>query len=408
MRSLALVVLVTALVPAAARAQTPPPDTPFTLSAAIDRAMSANPAILAARTRRAIGTAGLAVAGERLNPEGRVELDRDTPRQTYALAMPLELGGKRRSRIAVAEAELRTADAEIAQVIADTRNAVRRAYFDRVLAEARLSLLDDVQSIMTRARDAAQQRFDAGDVPRLEVLQAELALATAQNETTGARGTVAATRSQFNALLGLSLDAPTTLVPVTLDAAITFDVAIARAQASNAELAVISRRLDAQRARIALAKSLRTPDVTPEGALTHGFDEEAGFQTGWRAVLAVTLPIFTTHKAGVTFEEAALTQLTAERSAVVARITSEVAAATTVADAQRQQYIRYRDQIIPQARQVEQMADDAYRLGRTGIAEYLLALQAARDVRLRSLQAEADLQAALTELERAMGTPLQP
>ena len=83
-------------------------------------------------------------------------------------------------------------------------------------------------------------------------------------------------------------------------------------------------------------------------------------------------------------------------------------AATAVAEAQRQQVARYRDAIIPQAVQVETMADDAYRLGQTGIAAYLQALQATRDVRLRALQAEADLQIALADLEKAVGAPLQP
>jgi hypothetical protein len=90
------------------------------------------------------------------------------------------------------------------------------------------------------------------------------------------------------------------------------------------------------------------------------------------------------------------------------RITGEVTAAVRLAEAQRQQFIRYRDQILPSAMQVETMADDAYRLGQTGIAAYLQALQATRDARLRSLQSEADLQAALTDLERATGAPLQP
>jgi hypothetical protein len=99
-------------------------------------------------------------------------------------------------------------------------------------------------------------------------------------------------------------------------------------------------------------------------------------------------------------------QITAERNAALARISGEVTAAAVVADAQRQQFIRYRDQIIPQAQQVETMAEDSYRLGQTGITAYLQALQASRDVRLRSLQAAADFQTALSDLERAIGAPL--
>ena len=56
------------------------------------------------------------------------------------------------------------------------------------------------------------------------------------------------------------------------------------------------------------------------------------------------------------------------------------------------------------------------RMAGEGLAEYeqrindraLEALQATRDVRMRALQAEADLQLALSDLERAMGAPLQP
>ena len=83
-------------------------------------------------------------------------------------------------------------------------------------------------------------------------------------------------------------------------------------------------------------------------------------------------------------------------------------AAAAVADAQRQQYVRYRDEILPQALEVERMAEDSYRLGQTGIAAYLQALQSTRDVRLRAIQSAADLQNALADLERAIGAPLTP
>src|SRR5262245_60524314 len=238
--------LVALLAPRPAFAQAPSAPQ-LTLAGALERAMAANPAILAAQGRRAIGTAGVAVAGERLNPEGRLEFDRDTPRQAYTLAVPLELGGKRSRRLAVAEATVRTTDAEIAQIIAETRNAVRRAYFDRAVAEARLALFEDLQTITTRVRDAAQQRFDAGDAPRLEVLQAQLALAQAENQVPGARGTATSARMQFNALLGLPVDAQTTLAPPALEAPMSYEAALTRAKTASAELVVLDRRLDEQR-----------------------------------------------------------------------------------------------------------------------------------------------------------------
>ena len=386
-------------------AQTPDVPTSLTLEAALARAEAVNPAIVAARSRRAIGMAEIAVARQRINPEARVELERETPTQAYGVSLPLELGGKRSRRIAVSTAALRTAEAQIAQTIIEVRADVRRAYFDRLIADARVTLAEELRMLATRLRDTAQQRFDAGDAPRLEVLQAQLALAEADNQAVGAVGTATAARAALNALLGLRLDATVTL-ETSLDgsAAPAAAAALSQARSLNADLLVLDRRLEEQRARLALARALQTPDVTPEGMITHGAEPE--FNTGWRASVGVALPIFTRHRAGVALEQATLAQLTAERDATLARVTGAVVGASVLAESQRTQYLRYRDQIVPQALEVERLAEDSYRLGQTGIAAYLLALQSSRDVRLRSLEAVAGFQNALSDLERAVGAPL--
>ena len=105
-------------------------------------------------------------------------------------------------------------------------------------------------------------------------------------------------------------------------------------------------------------------------------------------------------------EEATLTQLTAQRTAVLARVTGDVTSASALAEAERLTYLRYRDQILPQAQEMERMAEDSYRLGQTNIAALLQALQQSRQVRLQSLQTASDLQNALSDLERAIGAPI--
>jgi cobalt-zinc-cadmium efflux system outer membrane protein len=105
-------------------------------------------------------------------------------------------------------------------------------------------------------------------------------------------------------------------------------------------------------------------------------------------------------------EQATLDQLTAQRQATLARVDGQVTAAAVTAEAQRQMYVRYRSEIVPQAQQVEQLAQDAYQLGQTGIVSLLQALQASRDIRLRALDAASQFQTALADLERAIGAPL--
>jgi cobalt-zinc-cadmium efflux system outer membrane protein len=397
------VLLLMAAPAAPAHAQQPQP-APLTYQAALARALSANPSLVAARLKRSIAVASRDVAAERLNPEFRAEFAKETPKEGYTLALPWETGGKRGKRIAVADAAIATGDAELAVAIAEVQAGVRRAFVARFIAESRRAVLEELQGLAQRVRDAAQARFETGDAPRLELLQAQLALADAENQAVAARGEVDATRASLNALLGYPLDAPTPIeLTLNVGPALAVDAALARARSGNAELAVFDRRLDEQRARLALAKAMRQPDITPEGTLTRRAEPE--FTTGWRAAVAVSLPIFTAHQAGVHVEEAALQQLTAERESVLARISGEVTAAAAIAEAQRQQFVRYRDEIVPQAQDVERMAEDSYRLGQTNIAAYLQALQSTRDVRLRAIQSAADLQNALAELEKSIGAP---
>ena len=382
-----------------------PTSEPLTLQAALDRALAANQSIAAVRLRGPIAAAGLAVARERLNPEASVEFEKETPKQAYGISFPLELGGKRSKRIAVGEATVRAGEAEVALVIAQVRNDVRRAYFGLLAAETRYSLMQEIRDIAARARDAAQQRFDAGGAPRLEVMQAELAMASADNDAAAARGEADGARAELNALLAQPLDAAITLsTPFDSGISLTRESALTFAHAANTELRVLDRQIEAQRARIELASALRVPDLTPTATLTH--DALPEFDWGWRAGLAVAVPLFTTHGAGVQVEQSTLEQLSAQRQASLSRIDALVSSAAVLADTRRQLYLRYRDEIIPLAQQVEQVAQDSYQLGQTGIVALLQALQSSRDVRLRSLEAASQFQGSLADLERAIGAQL--
>ena len=396
--------VMTALVIAPVAAQLAPADS-LTLQAAIDRALAANPTLAAVRLASAINLAGLALARERPNPEATVEFEKETPKQAFGVALPIELGGKRTKRIAVSQATIRAGEAELAATIAQVRNDVRRAYYAVLVADARSSVLRELRDLSQRVRDTAQARFETGDAPRLEVLQASLALAGAENEAIAAQGVSVAARTRLNALLGQPLDTMQPLsTPLAGGGPIATDAAVDLARTGSAELAVLDRQIEQQRARVTLAHALRVPDLIPTATLTH--DAQPEFTYGWRAGLAVTVPILTTHKAGVLVEQSTLDHLMAQREAAVLRITAEVTAAAAAAETQRQNYLRYQEVILPQAQQVEELAQDSYKLGQTGIAALLQALQASRDMRLRSLDAASAFEAGVADLERAIGVPL--
>jgi cobalt-zinc-cadmium efflux system outer membrane protein len=407
-RRIFIFVLLAAAAAATASSQEPPPpeapsppaEAPLTLDEAFALASANNRTITAARLRRAVDRAGIDVARERPNPELRYEQSKETPHQSLTATQPIELGGKRGRRIALAEAVLRTGEAELARTQAEVRAEVRRAYYGLAAGQARLAIALDVQGIARRARDVARERHEAGSVARLELVQAELNLDQAENEATAVAGERDAARAELNALLGRDPRAPTRVVEdvadVTLPAA---EAAAAAAMAGNAELAILDRQMAEAVARAALARAQQVPDPTVEGAVTH--DAPGEFVWGWRYAVGVAVPIFTRHRAAVRVEEATIAQLKAQREALVQRLEGAVGAALVRATTQRRQYVRYREEILPRSRELEAMAEESYRAGQTNLVALLQALQAAREARARAVQAAYDYQVALAELQRA-------
>jgi cobalt-zinc-cadmium efflux system outer membrane protein len=282
---------------------------------------------------------------------------------------------------------------------------VRRAYFALAAAQAKVGEQREVQHLAERVRDAAGQRFDAGAAPRLEVLQAELAVAQASNETESASAQLASARAELNTLLARPPDAPLAAADDLAAGAVPDPRTAARqAAAASTELALLDRRIAAQEARVRLAHAQQAPDPVVQGAVTH--DAQPDFTWGWRAGLTVNLPVFHHHQAEVQVEETTLAQLRAEREATATQLAGAVAAAANLALAQRDQLLRYRNQILPRTVEVGAMAEDSYRSGETGLVALLQSLQATRDLRLRSLQSALDFQNALADLERAIGAPL--
>jgi cobalt-zinc-cadmium efflux system outer membrane protein len=253
--------------------------------------------------------------------------------------------------------------------------------------------------------EAAHARVEAGDAPRLEALQTELAAAQAENDAVTRNGELQAARIELGALLGATASAfeaiPGPSAAGTLDARALSDTALSQ----SIDLAVIDRRLSESAARLAVARSLQVPDVRVDAALTRRAQPEFGY--GWRAGADVTVPIFTRHRAGVAVESGVTAELQAERTAIVEKTRGAVLAAAARATALQDQVHRFDTAILPRAREVEAMAEDAYRSGQSGLVVLLQAIGAAREIRTRAIDADLAFQLAVADLERAMGTPLR-
>ncbi|HKQ62468.1 MAG TPA: TolC family protein [Candidatus Polarisedimenticolaceae bacterium] len=378
---------------------------PLTLEQVLPLALGQNPDLLAARLRRPVGQAAIEMARERPNPDLKLEAERETPHQAATGSFEIETGGRRARRVDVAEAELRTGEAELARLEVDVREQVRRAFYSLLAAQQTVEQAEALARLAERAQQASADRFEAGDAPRLEVIQAEVAAAQSANERDAAQAQSAAARATLNALLGRPPGQPLVIAGDPGDGSVPDpERAVELALAASPELRWLDRKIDEASARADLARAEQLANPVIEAGVTH--DSLPEFRWGWRAAIGWTLPLFTRHRAAVLQQQGTLAQLHAERDAAVLRLRGDVFAAAASASALGEQSRRYRESILQKQQEVEALAEDAYRSGQTGLVSLLQALQASRQIRSQAVTAGLDYQLALARLEHAMGVPL--
>ena len=389
--------------PAVARPEGQAATPPLTFRAALDLAASRNLGLAAARRQRAIREAQVRVAGQWANPELSFEVTQDTPHENLAFGLPIEIGGQRGKRIALAKEELTLAGLDERAEMRTLRRNLRQAFYGVLAADERVRLSGEVLELADRAHQVAKARFDEGAAPRLDVLQAGLGLARAQADADLARSSRASALADLNAVLN---QPPGQAVAITgdlaeADAAPDFARAMTLATSSNGELLAAEREAAIEERRLG-AERIPTPTVT-FGLPINAPDE---FTVGKSLGFAMTLPLFSRNQGEMAQSQATIDQIHAKRDAARRTVESQVFGALARIDAQRKQVDTYRTRIVPAATELTTLAEESYKLGRNSVLALLDAQRSLRDVRREYLQALLDFQAALADLEEVIGGPI--
>ena len=408
MRSLAAVVCVAALVwPSSAGAQPVPPlPSPLSFDAARAFADAHNPAIDASARGLAIREAGIRVARQRPNPSVGAEVSRDSPHQTLTLDVPFEVGGQRRRRIELAQGELTLAGVDVQASRRMVRRQVREEFFGLLAADAQLRLAQSILDIATRTRDAAQARFEAGAVARLEVMQADLGVSRADADLDAARSARVTAQARLNGVLGLPPQQPVTLQGTLPDhtAAPGYDAALDGASTSNTDLVGLDRQIEMEGRRLALLRAERMP--APVFSVSGLFHSPGDFTAAPSAAVNIGLPLFSRNQGEIAAAIATTAQLRGQRESMRRIVQTAVFSASSRIDAARRRVDTFTDRLLPVATELEALSEESYRAGRTSVLGLLDAQRSLRDLSRDAVQAGLDLQLALAELEDLLGTPL--
>jgi len=380
--------------------------TKLSLPEALAKADRQNLDLAAARERRAFALGGIQIAKQRPNPTLGFSVARDAPHEGASLDQPLELGPKRGRRIEVAKGEAALTDMEIAALARQVRHSVRDAYHQAEFTRAVSVQKADLLGLARRLREIAQARFDAGDVPQLEVVQADLEAARADAELQLAHQEEEVAASKLNALLNEPKDSHWEFAdPLdTLPAALSLDDLNARAVQSNPDLQHVRQEAAIEQARTNLLRADRIPDFS--AGIGADFNNPGSYTAGLRGQFSMSLPLFSRNQGEIAQSVATHRQLDLELLAQQRTIESEVQAAALEFGARSAQVKIFHDSLSPAAKRLATMAEDSYKAGQSSILTVIDAQRNASQVQAEFLDSLLAAHSAFATLEETVGAPL--
>lgn len=395
----------------------PPPTVRLTLPQALELAERANPDLRLAQQGTKVARSGITIAGQRPNPT----LALNTPigpaerKQQLLFLVPLETGGRRDARLAVAESTVQEADQTTRQARLTVLNGTRNAFVELAMARATLDQSRRDVEFNDRVVTAAQHRFEAGEVAEAEVVRARFEREQIKRLLYPAENRVEAALVSLNRLLGQSLDTPIETVddgwifPTVEDLKSPnwqlpdLPALTQMAHKQRPDLALNAQQsLTAQR-QIELALANQAPAISLQATLLYNpampaFTYLAGVQ--------LELPWGSDRGGELEQAQARREEVLRREQVVQATADQAVALAWKKFEAARRQLSHDLEVLKPQAERVLYLAEKIYDIGQSDITEVLLVGQSVQRQRQMLLTDFALLHQALGELELAINANL--
>ncbi len=194
---------------------------------------------------------------------------RDSWSSDVEIAQTIYQGGRTLSAFRAAKLQKEQSYLNYQSTVEDTLLATRVAYYDVLVAEQQITVNEASVNLLTRELEDQQRRFDAGTVPRFNVLRAEVAVANARPPLINARNQYRVAKNNLCNLLGFNLprdvweDIPMQLVD-KLDSnpyEVQLPMAIAQALERRTELQALQKTEGLQRENVINARAGYKPTI---------------------------------------------------------------------------------------------------------------------------------------------------
>ena len=390
----------------------------ITLEQSIDQAVRNNPSLRATQARLGVSEAEIQTANARLNPS--LVTDNGVAEKSYRLgiAQTIELGGKRKARTALAQAQRDVVINEINTALLDLRQNVRNSYIQLYNAQQKMQAANEILEITGKLSEIAKKRQLAGDIAALDVLQTEITRVNAKNDLQSAKLLIAQALNSLNSFVGQPINEEAELAPPGLltqfgenneQSDKVINNFIEQAYNCRPELKTIIKNIEVANRQFDVAKANRTPnlilavgpDIVLEGGEENGGTNVNVFVTG-----SIDLPVFNRQQGPIAEAIALRNQAEKEFESTRCKIVLEIRNTYSRIISNTETIKIYEKELLPTAQSVVEKSRRSFEEGKSNILVPITAQQSYINTRFGYVQSLTDYQNAVSDLERAIGAGL--
>jgi cobalt-zinc-cadmium efflux system outer membrane protein len=377
-------------------------DLPTAIRLALDQ-----PAVRAAAHEVLASEATVDQAGSLPNPELaylREGQQAGTRTTTVQINQPIELGGKRQARVALAQGAVGLAKSEQMVLRQQVRSDVIASYYEVLVAQQRQELARALSELARKSVDVASKRVAAGKISPIDETKARLAAVDAATELNQATAQLAVAKTKLGALIGRAADSVILVGPPDqLPQVRPLDTLLAQARDATSVQRARSQ-LAAQEAQTSVERAARVPDLT----LSVGSQRDD--QVGRRQAvvgISVPLPLFNRNEGNLRAALRRTDKAREELAAARVSASSELATAYTRYEVARNEVALLRQDVIPNARSAYELTLKGFEYGKFPFLEVLDAQRTWFQAQSRQWNSMLEAYRAYADIERIAGTAEQ-
>jgi len=396
----------------------------ITLEQALAEALEKNLSLLAERVNISIAEARLITARLRPNPvlsaggdhldllgTGFNEINNAGPEEfNLRTDFTIERGGKRSSRIAVAQHALGVAELEFLNAVRGLRLEVQSAFVEALLARHRVELARQNLEALNRIVEVNQVRSRTGDVAEVELIRSRVAALQQANALRRAELDLRTVLIRLQTLMGRARPAPdfdvlgelrreTRVAPLEEWLKIALE--------NRPDLLALRRAVQRSAAELQLELARAKPDLTL-GSEYRRQQGLAGTGNMLGFFVQIPLPVFDRNQGEIARAREELRQAELRVRALEASIRAEVESAYRQWQSSRESLEQIETAMLAQAREVRDITEYAYRRSEASLLEFLDAQRAFNETMQAYYEARAEYARSLYLLESSAGAGGKP